>query len=291
MILIAGATGYLGGFITRGLLQQGHKVRVLVRPQSPYAELKDSGAEPVNGDLKNRDSLRPACAGVETVITTANSAQRGGNDTPETVDLRGNHNLIDAAREAGVSQYIFVSAYGADVSHPVPFLKAKARSEEYLRASGMNYTILAPHIFMDVWIPLIVGSALEEQRPVFLFGNGERKHSFIAVADVAAFAIAALGNEMAFNQKLALGGPEAVSWREICALTEKAAGRSIPIYALPLGETEPQLPELIIGFLKSMEVGDVIIPMTETAQAFGVAQTSLEQFVQSRFGGQAEKQS
>ena len=286
MILVAGATGYLGGLITRNLLQQGRSVRILVRPNSDYTQLKEAGAKPVHGDLKDPESLRPACEGVEIVITTANSAQRDGDDNPESVDLKGNQNLIDVARDAGVRQYIFVSAYGADISHLVPFLQAKARTEEYLRGSGLTYTILAPHIFMDVWIPMIVGSVLQQEGPVVLIGSGDCRHSFISVADVAAFAVAAVQNQIAFNQKLALGGPEAVSWREIIALTEKRIRRPIPVQTVPVGEAVPQLPALILGLLTSMAMGDVIVPMGETARAFGVAQTTVEHFVRSKFAGE-----
>lgn len=178
-----------------------------------------------------------------------------------------------------MGQFIFVSALGADTSHPVPFLRGKAETEERLRASGMSFTILAPHIFMDVWIPMIVGSAIKEARPALLLGPGERKHSFIAVDDVAAFAVAALQSGAAQNAKLVLGGPEAVSWREIIALAEQIIGRPIGLHAPAPGEPRPPLPEVVLGLLQGMEMSDVVVPMGETARSFGVQQTSAEQFL------------
>ena len=77
MILVVGATGALGGMIASDLLARGESVRVLVRPGSDYTRLVELGAQPVMGDLKDAASLRRACDGVETVITTANSAARG----------------------------------------------------------------------------------------------------------------------------------------------------------------------------------------------------------------------
>ena len=102
MILVAGATGELGGAVARLLLAQGKAVRTLARPGSGHEPLRQAGAQVVLGDLKDRASLDAACRGVETVITTANSARRGGEDNPQTVDLEGNRNLIDAAKAAGV---------------------------------------------------------------------------------------------------------------------------------------------------------------------------------------------
>ena len=103
------------------------------------------------GDLKERASLDPACRGVDVVVTTANSALRGGADNPQTVDVEGNRNLIDVAKAAGVRQFVFVSAMAADSGSPVPFVAAKGKTEEYLVGSGMTYTILAPNAFMDFW--------------------------------------------------------------------------------------------------------------------------------------------
>jgi hypothetical protein len=104
MNLVVGSNGLLGGLIARKLLAKGAPVRVMVRQASSIA-----GAHAVTGDLKDRASLDAACRGVTTVITTANSARRGGADNVESVDLAGNRALIDAADQAGVRQFIFVS--------------------------------------------------------------------------------------------------------------------------------------------------------------------------------------
>lgn len=95
MILVAGATGVVGGMIARRLMEKDKEVRVLVRRDSPSSqliqqglatsaeELIETGAQPVHGDLRDRASLDAAVdGGVETVITTANSAMRGGADNP-----------------------------------------------------------------------------------------------------------------------------------------------------------------------------------------------------------------
>jgi uncharacterized protein YbjT (DUF2867 family) len=121
MNLVVGATGVIGGMITRRLLEEGQEVRVLVRRDSPSSQLVqqglatsaesliEAGAQTVHGDLHDRASLDAALEGIETVISTANSAMRGGEDNPQSVDLEGNRNLIGAAREAGVEHFVFVS--------------------------------------------------------------------------------------------------------------------------------------------------------------------------------------
>jgi nucleoside-diphosphate-sugar epimerase len=136
MILVVGATGMVGEMIVDGLLDHGKRVRALVRSPEPAASLGARGAETVLGDLKDRASLDRACAGVDILITTANSASRGGDDNPETVEEQGNRSLVDAARAAGVRHFVFTSALGSALDSPVPFLRGKAIAEQYLTASG-----------------------------------------------------------------------------------------------------------------------------------------------------------
>jgi NADH dehydrogenase len=161
MILVVGATGTLGGRVARMLLAQGQPVRILARSQSNYQPLAEAGAQVVLGDLKERGSLDAACQGVEIVITTANSAARGGEDNVQTLDLEGNRHLIDEARAAGVKQFIFVSALTADLNSPIPLMQAKGKTEDYLRGRGLPYTILAPNGYVTT--PLPQGSGFSVQ--------------------------------------------------------------------------------------------------------------------------------
>src|SRR5574340_490464 len=292
MILVVGATGILGGLITRRLLAQGKEVRILVRQNSPAEEMAKhglatspaaliaAGAKPVYGDLKDRASLDAACRGVDVVITTANSAMRGGEDNVETVDRQGNRNLIEAARAAGVKQFIFTSFLGSSLEHPVPLFKAKAETEALLEKNGMTYTILVTNFFMESWIGMVVGIPLQTGRPVTLVGEGKRLHSLVSVGDVAAFAAAAVGHPAATNTRVMIGGPEPLSWRGIVDSFGKVMGRELPVKFAAPGELIPGLPEIVAPMLAGMEMADSPIPMSETARAFGVELTPLNTFIQ-----------
>ncbi len=278
IILVAGATGDLGGAIARALLSKGEQVRVLVRPPSNYKPLVDAGAEPVFGDLKVRSSLDPACKGVKVLITTANSAKRGGEDNPQTVDLEGNRKLIDAAKAAGVRHFIFVSISGIPPNSLVPLLQAKLATEQYLAASGIPYTIIAPDAFMDFWVALVVGLPAVSGRPVTLVGSGNFKHSFIFTGDIVNFIVASINNPKAINRKLTMGGPKALSYRDSVATFEKVLGRKIPLNTVAHGQPVPGLPDPVAQFLSANEVYDSVIDTTEVAKTFGVRLTSLEEF-------------
>jgi uncharacterized protein YbjT (DUF2867 family) len=298
MILVVGATGVVGGMITRRLLEEDKEVRVLVRRDSPSSqlvqhglatsaeELIEAGAQPVHGDLRDRASLEAAVEGVETVITTANSAMRGGADNPQSVDLEGNRNLIEAARAASVEHFIFVSLLGADPNNPAPFVQAKAQSESALRESGLEYTILAPTAYMEIWPAMVVGMPALQGRPVTLVGEGRRSHSFVSNRDVAAFGVAVVDRPEARNQYLAIGGPEPLSWRDVVATYERVLGRSIPVEFVAMGEPVPGLPDPMPALLAGMETYDSVVEMEETSSTFDVPPTRLETFVREQVASQ-----
>jgi uncharacterized protein YbjT (DUF2867 family) len=254
MILVVGATGYLGGMITRRLLAQGRLVRVLVRPGSDYRPLVEAGAAPALGDLRQQDILDLACRGVDTVITTAITRMHEDPAAAEAINLDGYLNLIEAAKMAGVKHFIFTSVLGSDPNSPVPFVAAKGKVEQALRASGLPYTILAPDIFMDTWIMAIIGGPAMQGAPVWLVGEGRDRHSFVAAADVAAFAVNAVDNPAAVNQTIPIGGPAALSWLDAVRIFEQAFGCPIQVNHVQPGQPLPGLPpfmaELMAGFAR-----------------------------------------
>ena len=282
MILVAGATGMVGGMIVDGLLDQGRGVRALVRSPEAAERFQARGAETVSGDLKDRASLDRACADIDVVVTTANSAARGGDDTPETVEEQGNRNLVDAARAAGVRHFVLTSALGSALDSPVPFLHGKAVAERHLQESGLTSTVLMPNLFMEIWCPNVVGRAALSGQPVVLKGEGRRRHSMISAADVAGFAVAAAGNERAYDRVLVLGGPQAVSWHDVVAAYERATGRHIEIRYTPTGQPLPGFPDFVSGFMDLLERQDSVIPMDSLAREFGVRQVSLDDSIQKQ---------
>ena len=281
MILVVGATGLLGGHITRTLLQRGEPVRILVRTGSDHDALVTAGADPVVGDLKDPDSLRTACAGIDAVVTTANSLGRGGQDTVESVDRVGNRDLVDAAAAQGVRRFVFTSSLGADPEHPMPFLRAKGETEQRLRSSGMAWTVLQPNFYMDGWVAAVVAGPVLAGRPVTLVGNGRRRHSMVAARDVAGYAIAALDQPEAQGQTLVIGGPEPMSWRDVVAAFEQELGRNIPVRTISPGEPVPGLPDVMTGLLAALDTYDSPLEMGELSTTYGIEPTTLADFVQN----------
>jgi uncharacterized protein YbjT (DUF2867 family) len=154
VILVVGGTGDLGGRVVRRLVAAGQPVRCLVRPQTDSAALAALGIEVVPGDLTDPASLRRACAGVDTVVCTATAigrllAGRGGPSIDQ-VDRDGVAALVDAAGSAGVGRFVYLSYASPDDSQGSPFERAKAATEQRLRASSMRTAIVRPDAFHEV---------------------------------------------------------------------------------------------------------------------------------------------
>lgn len=282
-ILVAGGTGSLGRQIVHGLLDRGETVRVLARTTSDYAPLQAAGAQIVFGDLKDAASLARACQGVDVVVSTA-SASKTGDDTIENVDLQGNQNLIAAAHAGAVRQFVLVSTLGASADSPVPVFRAKGTAEQRLREGPTVYTILQPNAFMDVWFPMLIELPALSGQPVTLVGESRRRHSFVAERDVAAFAVAAVRSPDARNATVLVGGPEALTLRDVVRAYEEIASRPIPVRTVAPGEPIPGVPEAVWGLAGALESFDSPIPMEETARRYGVQLTTVRDFVGSRLG-------
>jgi len=178
MNLIVGATGILGSEICRCLAAEQMPVRALVRGTSApdkVAALEALGAELVRGDLKNPRSLSAACSGVRTIVSTASSTlSRQEGDSIETVDRKGQLDLIAAAEEAGVEHFVLISFPNVDIDFPLQ--RAKREVEDRLRRSRMTHTILQPTFFIEVWLSPGLGFDVA-QASARIYGAGRAKIS------------------------------------------------------------------------------------------------------------------
>lgn len=242
MILVAGATGQLGSEIVRRLLKRGEKVRALVRSTSDagkVAALEKAGAEIARGDLKEPETLRAACVGAHVVISTVTIiATARDTDSFEATDAAGTKHLIDAARTAGAEQFIFVS-FDTTRSPEAPLTAAKRDVEEYLKRSGMKYTILHPSLFMEVWLsPMLFADPAAGTAKIY--GDGTHKIRYVATADVAELAVQCVGNPEARNAVIPFGGPEPISQRDALKLFEEEFGKPFGVTEIPAHALEAQ---------------------------------------------------
>lgn len=241
-ILVVGATGFLGMEICRQLTAAGKNVSGLIRKSSAVEKtnaLKQWGVQTIIGDLKEMASLTNALQGVDTVISTASSTlSRAEGDSIQTVDNEGQSNLVDAAISAGAKQFVFVS-FTFNASE-FPLQAAKRRAEKKIMESKMTYTILKPSFFMEAWLSPAVGFDFPNAKAT-IYGDGTNKISWIAIQDVAAFAVAAVDNPSMKNKIIEVGGPEALGPKEVVDIFQKSLNKSFELQFIPLVALEAQL--------------------------------------------------
>ena len=288
MILVAGATGFLGREICRRLTAEGRKVRGLVRASSEAevtAHLKAMGVELVKGDLRDRASLDIACRGADAVITTATTTRsRQPGDSIEATDQEGQNNLVAAAKAEGVRRFVFVS-YSKHMDDDGPLTRAKRSVEQSIRESGMRYTILRPTYFMEMWLSPSLGFDYSNAKAT-IYGSGNNKVSWVSLADVAQVAVRALDDDGP-DTAVELGGPEALTPVEVVKIFEETSGKPFSLEHVPEDALRAQraaatdsLQQAFATLMLQLTQGDDI-PMRETLERYGLQFTTVRDYARA----------
>ena len=217
-ILVTGATGNVGAEVVRLLRQGNHQVRAADRTPNAADRRFGNGVEQVWLEFGAPESYSPAFAGVERMFLIR---------PPAISDVkRFLFPAIDAAREAGIQQIVFLSLIGVERNRVVPHYKV----EQYLLGSGVPYTFLRPSFFMQN-LNTTHRAEIKEQNEIFV-PAGLGKTSFIDVRDIAAVAALTLTEPGHTNRAYALTGSEALDYYQVAAVLSEVLGRPI-IYRKP----------------------------------------------------------
>jgi uncharacterized protein YbjT (DUF2867 family) len=287
MILVVGSTGLLGSEVCRQLAMRKHQVRALVRPtamQNKLDALRACRAELVTGDLKDPPSLEPATHGATAIISTASATlSRQAGDSIETVDLKGQLNLVEAAKSNGVRRFIFVS-FRDDPQVQHPLTVAKRAVEQAIR--DLDYTILQASWFMQVWFSAALGFDYQNAN-ARIYGSGQNKISWVSFPNVAEFCVAAVENPAARRRIIELGGPEPLSPLEVVRIFEDETGRKFQVEHVPEEALQAQmaaatdsLQRTFAGLMVQYAHGDSI-DMRPVLQQFPIPLTSVRDYAKS----------
>ena len=297
MHLVVGATGRLGGQIATMLLERGERVRAVVRSDSPARAfaahtdpeaLRALGAELVDVDLTRPDGLPAALQGVTTVITTASGTKRPPPDTVGAVDHEGTAALARAAADAGVRQFVYVSAKGAAPGAP-GIVGEKWLGEEAVRASGVPATIVRPPLFMQDWIGFVIGAQLQGGTRVQLVGDGDPMVTFVDEADVARLVVEVARRGDAVGETLELAS-EAATHADVVRRIGATIGTPVEVQRIPVGATVDTVPDEIAPTLTGLLTMLAMMPpdertTPETAERYGLRLTGIDAWVRGAFGG------
>ena len=191
------------------------------------------------GDVRHKWKARlAACQGMEAVITTATTtvSMQPGDSIPVT-DQQGQLDLVQAARLAGVRKFVYISI--PQEMEPCPLTTAKRTVEQAVISSGMDYTILCPCIFPEVWLSPALGFDYPNAKAT-IYGDGHAKNGYISLGDVAEYAVQSLDNPVARNTLFELGHPQMHSLLEVVRIFEQAGTKAFELQFVPASALEAQ---------------------------------------------------
>jgi uncharacterized protein YbjT (DUF2867 family) len=287
VILVTGASGFVGRHVVQALIATGEDVRCLVRDPKKGASL---GCELAQGDMTDAASLRRAVEGADAVVHLV-AVRQGKEEKFQRVMVQGGQDLLDAAAEAGVRRFLLMSALGTreDTRDLVPYYRAKWEVEQLVQGSDIDSVIFQPSFIFGRDGGIIpTFRRLVKLAPVTpIIGSGERRIQPIWVDDMAAYFVKALDFEAATNRRFEIGGPEPVTWNEFWARFRRALDvRRRPTIHVPVGlmRVNALLTERLPGdipltrdLLTMLEHEDNVVKNDDAVQTFQIPLVPLDE--------------
>ena len=249
-VFLTGATGFVGSYVLRELVQQGHTVRCLLRAPGKPLSVEDGSVERRQGDVTDPACLAGTLEGCDAVIHLVGIIEEKPSQgvTFERIHQEGTRNIIAAAQSEGVDQFVYMSANGARLGGPSAYQRTKWKAEERVRKAGFSaWTIFRPSIIFgdpgerNESFEVRLARTLVRPFPVLpVFGDGTYRVQPLAVESVAAGFVQALTLEEAVEQTYCMAGSKPCTYNDLLDVITRALGQQPkPKVHLPLWLSRP----------------------------------------------------
>jgi NADH dehydrogenase len=236
MILITGATGFIGRTLVRQLTSIGLPVRALIRPSPRTPRLpKGVPIEVAVVSLADVRGLRAALRDVDTIIHLASAENQGSRGSLLTADIQGTENLVEAATDAGVDRIVYLSHIGAARASGYPAFKAKGIAEETIRRGKVPYTIMRSSLVYGPEDHFTNNLARLIRYAPYVFpipSGGRTVVQPVWVEDLVTCIIWALQNDNTLNKVYELGGSEFFTLQQIIESIAQAMNKRRFLFSL-----------------------------------------------------------
>jgi uncharacterized protein YbjT (DUF2867 family) len=295
VILVTGGTGFVGPKVVHALRAEDRPVRVLSRRPEREEQARSWGCEVVQGDVTDAESLRRAIEGCEAVVHLVGLPPFSDPKAIERVMVAGTHDLVAAAKDAGVSRFVLMSALGAseETVEVAPYYAAKWAMEKAVKGSGLEHVIFRPSFIFGR-----DGGLLAQQLRIVRLSPvtpvlSRHRMQPIWVDDVATFFARAFSTPAAANRTFDLGGPDRVTWEELHAEIRRVLGKRrlafrVPPGLLKAGATVGGLLPPTRGArdaIAMLDYGDNVGDVEPAMETFGIRPISLEEQLRHAVSG------
>ncbi len=232
MILVTGASGFIGRALGRALDGGGHNWRAY------------------SGRMNDLETLRAELEGVTTVIHLAGAEARGSNRLLQHVDVDGTQRLIEEARQAGVGRLVVPSRVNADPHSMHPLLRAKGEVERLVRQGGVPYTILRTVTLFgrdDRFSEIIYSLALWSWPLAWIPGGGKTAMQPLWVEDYIHCLIHSLDRPDIVNKTVTLSGSELINYKQVVQTILQVTGKRRWLFPLPMTPSR-RMARLLLGW-------------------------------------------
>ena len=276
MILITGATGKTGSATAKSLGEKGETFRALIRNEEKKEGLESLGGEVVIGSIENTDVVNQSMQGVKTVLVLLPNSES---------QLALEKQLVDSAKQAGVERIVKMSSIEAtpDATSPIP--KLHLESEEYIKQSGLAWTMIKPNFYMQNL--LASAGTIKEQGKIFL-PMGDGKTGMIDTTDVGKVLAKVLSEDGHESMNHEITGPEILSFYEVAEIFSKALGKQVDYVDVPMDAYKETLGQFltnqwhldaVIDLFKGIAEGGIEDKTDTFNELMGETPKSLSQFL------------
>ena len=226
-VLLAGITGYLGGYIAKELHERGHFIRAIARTPE---KLKQKGIEVdeiLRAEITKPDAVKNCCKNIDVVISTVGITRQRDGLTYMDVDYQANMNLLKEAVKSEVKKFIYISVLNGEKLRHLKICNAKEMFVEQLGKSGLVYCVIRPNGFFSDMSEFL---NMARKGRIYLFGNGEFRANPIHGRDLAKICVDAVDMH---ENNIKAGGPEILTQREIAEIAFDVSGNKPKITFIP----------------------------------------------------------
>ena len=226
-ILLAGSTGYLGGYIAKELQKRACFFRTIARSPEKLQQNDIEPDEVVTAELTNPESISECCKDIDVVISTVGITRQKDGLTYMDVDYQANMNLLKEAQKSGVKKFIYISVLNGEKLGTLQICNAKELFVEQLQQSEIDYCVIRPNGFFSDMSEFF---NMAKKGRVYLFGTGELRSNPIHGADLATLCVDAMDKP---DKEIEIGGPETLTQNEIASRAFDVLGNQPKITHIP----------------------------------------------------------